>query len=223
MIRLRVICEGTTEAYFVERILIDSLSQHGVMPSATKLGPPGHKGGRVNWQRVRGHVTRLLLEDRHAFVTTFFDYFRMETDMPGYRDPGAVSTGQKKRSVEEGMRNKLLDADRGSAVCLRFIPYVQMHEFEGLLFSDPTRMANGMRRPEFADDFMKIRLGGATPEDINDSPQTAPSKRIESIFSGYGKTVHGPAAAEAVGLAAMRRECPFFHDWVSKLEALANS
>ena len=59
-----------------------------------------------------------------------------------------------------------------------FVPFVTMHEFEGPLFSRPEAMAVGMGVPELAQQFQDIRGLFPTPEHINGSPQTAPSKRI---------------------------------------------
>jgi len=61
-----------------------------------------------------------------------------------------------------------------------------------------------------ADQFKQIRDGFETPEHINDSPQTAPSKRIQELVPGYNKVLHGNVAALDVTLERMRQECPNF-------------
>lgn len=73
----------------------------------------------------------------------------------------------------------------------RFIPFIVMHEFEGLLFSDCERFGRGIGHPELAPQFQIIRDLFATPEEINDSPLTAPSKRIEALLPGYEKPLLG--------------------------------
>jgi hypothetical protein len=100
----------------------------------------------------------------------------------------------------------------------RFIPYVVMHEFEGLLFSDPARFANGIGKPALASQLQVIRDGFFTPEEINDSPETAPSKRVKQLYASYQKPLMGILAAEEIGLAAIRSECPLFDNWVKQLE-----
>ena len=45
-----------------------------------------------------------------------------------------------------------------------------MHEFEGLLFSDPGRFAGGIGRSDLEAELQAIRDGFTTPEEINDSP-----------------------------------------------------
>ena len=73
----------------------------------------------------------------------------------------------------------------------RFVPYVMMHEFEALLFSDCEQFGRGIGRPDLAASFQGIRDQFASPEEIDDSPETAPSKRVESLVAGYQKPLLG--------------------------------
>jgi hypothetical protein len=102
----------------------------------------------------------------------------------------------------------------------RFVPFVMMHEFEGLLFSDCRRFASGIGRPDLETAFQAIRDQFATPEEINDSPVTAPSRRVLQLIPGYEKPLLGPLAALEIGLERIRRECPHFRDWLARLEGL---
>jgi hypothetical protein len=95
-----------------------------------------------------------------------------------------------------------------------------LHEYEGLLFSDPAAFANGIDQPILANHLRAIRQGFPTPEDINDSPNTAPSKRVLHLCPSYSKVLDGTRAARTVGIDTMRRECPHFREWVERLEAL---
>lgn len=101
----------------------------------------------------------------------------------------------------------------------RFIPYVQLHEFEGLLFSD----IEVLRRNFMADeiDMLKIEKAvqlASSPEDINNGPNTAPSKRLEDAISGYNKVVYGVCLAEEIGLGTIRAKCRRFNHWIEMLE-----
>ena len=104
---------------------------------------------------------------------------------------------------------------------IRFVPYLQLHEYEGLLFSDPVEFAKGISLPSLAQPFERVRRDFQTPEDINDDVNTAPSKRVLRLYPSYRKPLDGTRAAKAVGIDTMRRECPHFRDWVERLEALA--
>jgi hypothetical protein len=93
-----------------------------------------------------------------------------------------------------------------------------MHEFEGLLFSDCPRFAESIGCPELAGQFQAIRNDFSSPEEINDSPLTAPSKRVESLVEGYEKPLLGVLAVLGIGLDVIRKECPHFNQWLTCLE-----
>lgn len=93
----------------------------------------------------------------------------------------------------------------------------QLHEFEALLFSDVDVLARILRcsPSDFISEFYP------NPEDINDHPCTAPSKRIARACPFYQKTLHGPLVALDIGLSRMLECCPHFASWVDKLCNLA--
>ena len=104
----------------------------------------------------------------------------------------------------------------------RVFVYVQRHEFEGLLFSgvEVFRTLPDISTQQVAD-LRSIRDGFTTPEDINDNPQTAPSRRIVGVVPGYRKRTYGPLLAQEIGLVGIRSQCPRFDAWVKRLESLA--
>lgn len=103
----------------------------------------------------------------------------------------------------------------------RLLPYVQRHEFEALVLAGLDAFK------DFVDDYvelknlelLKMELGDASPEDVNDGRMTAPSKRLEQIMD-YDKTFHGPLVTKITGLLKLREKCPRFNNWVTKLESL---
>jgi hypothetical protein len=101
----------------------------------------------------------------------------------------------------------------------RFIPYIQMYEYEALLFTRPEVIAEVVLRPDLAPKLAAIRKEFKTPEEINDSPKTAPSKRIEKLHPAYEKPLHGSVAAKRIGIDAMIPDCPHFKEWLEKLLA----
>ena len=76
----------------------------------------------------------------------------------------------------------------------------------------------GPNRPELAGGFQAIRDQFETPEHINDSPQTAPSKRVEALVAGYEKPLLGTLAILEIGLETIRSNCPHFNQWLTRLE-----
>jgi hypothetical protein len=87
-------------------------------------------------------------------------------------------------------------------------------------FSDCAAFSRGIGRSDLEVGFRKIRDDFTTPEEINDSPITAPSKRVESLVPGYEKPLLGVLAVLEIGLARIREECPHFDGWLKHLESL---
>ncbi len=125
---------------------------------------------------------------------------------------------EKARTVENALSIDLGQTMGNSFDEKQFIPYVMMHEFEALLFSDCDGFGRGIGHPELVPRFRQIRDQFANPEEIDDSPETAPSKRIVSIVPQYQKPLMGNLAALEIGLPAMRSECPHFDGWLKQLE-----
>src|SRR5260370_5075729 len=103
---------------------------------------------------------------------------------------------------------------------LRFVAFVVMHEFEGLLFSDCGAFSRAIGRPNIESKLRAIRDQFSTPEEINDSPETAPSKRVEAIVPEYEKPLFGALAVLEIGLARIRVECVHFDHCLKRLESL---
>ncbi|MDX2078739.1 MAG: DUF4276 family protein [bacterium] len=217
MKRVYVICEGFTEHDFVHELLIPHFSTRNIFLFPRLLGMDGHKGGRVNNQRVLDDIS-ILLNDSTAYCTTFFDFYGLPNSFFGKIDANSVQLPEEKAQKICLALKQAVKPDKAR----RFIPYIQMYEFEGLLFSDPQKLAKGVFQPQIAGKLQIIRDDKRfnTPEHINDSPFTAPSKRIQAIMDVYEKRTHGILAALEIGLPIMRQECPLFNAWLNQLEQL---
>lgn len=223
MKRVHIICEGQTEETFVNEVLAPHLARFEVYPAASLVGKPGHKGGHVTTSRMTYDIKRRLLDDGQAWCTTFFDFYGLDADFVG-NDAAAMKSGyaDKALEIESALLEHITNQTNENAV-RRFFPYIQMYEFEGLLFSDPAKLAAGLYVNHLAGDFAAVRNGFGTPEEINDSPVTAPSKRILSLMPVYEKPLYGSLAAIKIGLDVIRRECGRFDQWVTLLETLDES
>jgi len=227
MARLLVHVEGQTEETFVNRILAPHLYQQGyTLVRARLLGNARQRvrrGGIRSWISVRDDIVNHLKEDPSCLVTTMVDYYGLprsgDKAWPGRERAGALPFLQKAPTVHAALLADISVAMGGSFNAARFVPYVMMHEFEGLLFSDPNRFGEGIGRPDLAPRLRAIRAGFTSPEEINDSPITSPSKRVEALIPGYDKPLMGVLAAEKIGLQAIRAECPLFRQWLEHLEA----
>jgi hypothetical protein len=150
-----------------------------------------------------------------------FDYYGLPHDWPGRELARSQnSTSGKAEHVEAALLDAIAQGMGPVFDRNRFVPLVMMHEFEALLFSDPDRFAQEIGRNNLSAKFRAIREEFEGPEDINDSAETAPSKRIERLFPGYEKPLFGVLAAMGIGLSTIRRECPHFSSWLDRLEAL---
>lgn len=214
MNRLYVLTEGQTEETFVRELLVPKYAGKGLylMPIVASTSP-GHKGGIVSYAKVRPQIERLCKQDTHAFVTTMFDLYALPGDFPGKRDSKWTRCGSgndKASLVEQAMQDDIAQHN--------FIPYIQVHEFEALLFVQPECFSS------WADDRVVENLtairSNMEPEAINDHPNTAPSKRIVAQMPDYQKPFHGPLIADGIGLDAMRGSCPHFDRWLQQIEAL---
>lgn len=211
MIRVCIVCEGQTEVEFVKTCLAPYLlsSRVQAFPSLLQSPSGNHRGGRVTVERLVKFISHQYHQtDR---ITTLVDFY-------GFQDRNGRSRVQLESDIRQDIAAKTTGYDA------RYVlPYVQMHEFEGLLFADPQAFAwvedgwsdNANRALE------AVTSAFDSPEDINDSPETAPSKRILKIFpdGAYSKVEHGPLIAESIGVDAIRGKCPAFSEWIGKLQS----
>ena len=212
MKRLIIIVEGQTEQEFVKSILAPFLREKEIY-SVTAV--PIHKsgggrGGMSNYDHLKRNIMKFLQSEKDIVLTTFIDFFRIPTNMPGYADcmiGGVPHTDQVDR-LEGGLGDAINDQ--------RFIPYIQLHEFEALLFSSNKGfecfydITVYSKTKQIVDSF-------ANPEEINSSYQTAPSKRLLSIKPDYDKVLEGNLIAKEIGISSILGKCPRFNAWVENL------
>ena len=224
MTRLLVHVEGQTEGNFVNSILGTHLRTHGFSKvSARIMGNArqrSNRGGVRTWATVRKGIINHLKEDQRCITTTMVDYYGMPKTWPGRFQANNLAFPNNAKSVENALATDVCEKMGADFNPERFVPYVMMHEFEAILFSDCERFAKGIMKPELAPKFQAIRDEFRCPEEIDDSPETAPSKRIESLVPGYQKPLLGTLASLEIGLAAIRSECPHFHIWLARLEGV---
>jgi hypothetical protein len=219
MSRVIAVVEGLTEQTFVREVLGPWLWDAGrVEFVASPAGKPGKKGGNV-YAKVSRDIVNHLKNPYFDMVTTFFDFYGLPLKWPGREDANAKSHRNKPGCIEKAIHADIT-RQVGEEPTVRFKAYIQMHEFEALLFSVPAALAEVMRDEKSAATLARIRAGFETPEEINDSPQTAPSKRVERVFPFYKKPFHGVVAARRVTVEKMLEECPHFKEWVAWLRSL---
>jgi hypothetical protein len=220
--------EGITEETFTNEILAPHLVGSGFESvSARLIGNArlrSHRGGARAWSSVKQDIVRHLRSDQGAIATTMVDYYALPAsgpkEWPGRASANQKPFAQKAETVQSALLNDVVSEMGGNFDPQRFVPYVVMHEFEGLLFSDCDAFARGIGKKSLSHDFQEIRDEFDTPEEINDSPHTAPSKRVKLLLPSYDKPLFANVAALEIGLAKIREQCPQFGQWLTTLERL---
>lgn len=223
MIRLHVVVEGETEEGFISRVLAPHLAERDiyavvrcVRTSRGRRGGRGKSGGISSYARIRADIQEWLKEDRSSNVrlSTMLDMYALPGTFPGRRD---AALPQDPRAKAAFLERKLEESigDR------RFLPHIQLHEFEALLLADPQVLKNYFLKKD--GDITSLPVCAADPELVDEGFATAPSKRIIRAVPEYAraKASAGPDIAEIIGLDVLRRKCPHFGEWLSRLEALA--
>lgn len=226
MREVRVVCEGATEETFVRDVLRPAfLPLHLSLIGGQIPTSKGQKGGALSYDRVKLHLRNTLRQKGDSVVTTLFDLYQLDSRFPGYSE-------SKKQNALDLRLGVLTDAFHKDIVkhaeCRpeRFIPYIQPHEFEALLFSDVDTLVSVEAGWNHAGPALrKILAAAESPEHINNHENTKPAAHLERELKnpGYRKTRHGPIAAARIGLDRMEIECQFFAEWLAKLRALAPS
>ena len=197
MVRVGISVEGATEERFVKMVLAPYLATKQIYVTPISVG------GAINLDRIRFELKRMA--SSFSYVTTFYDFYGFQ---------GSVE-GETKASLELKIKEHA-----HPSIQAKLIPYVQMYEFEGLLFTSPEAIAMHLS----GDNLMSwaqavLNRFNDNPEDINDSTETAPSKRLIQK-TNYRKTTHGPNIAEEIGIKVLREKCGGFDEWLVRLEAL---
>lgn len=129
--------------------------------------------------------------------------------------------------VEQCILKAIAEEVGGSFDRRQLIPYVQVHEFEALLFADVTKLAEALapvsvRRPPpgLLGSLKQVVDAAGQAEAINDNYETCPSRQITNLVPAYRKPLHGPIVAGRIGLGAIRAACPHFGQWLGRLESL---
>lgn len=175
---LNIIVEGPTETEFVTQCLRPYFFSQGVFdirPIGIETSP-GFKGGDVRYARYKSHVQKILRGKEDLLVTSLIDYYRLRNDFPKFQEAQRIQNNiiQKVTFLEQACFEDINDD--------RFIPYIQLHEFEGLLF---TKMDGFNALPDLTQQGKKILektiQDFPNPELINEGANTAPSKRLKKF------------------------------------------
>jgi hypothetical protein len=226
---LVVFCEGQTEQGFCRQVLQPHLFPRG--DGTVHTLPVGEKdhhhlyglGRRTKYNGSRG-VRKFICntikqrQGKNVYFTTLFDLYALPDDFPGkatnHRNPAAPTPYVV-----------ALESAFGQDIGFhRFIPYLQLHEYETMLFAGPDAFRNSFENCEEAIQQLKeIAASVSCLEIINDGTTTAPSKRIIDLLPEYDgrKSSAGPDIAASIGVTTIRAKCPHVDAWLAQLEQIA--
>ncbi len=212
------IVEGKTEQVFVERVLAPYLGNKRIFITATQISKPGQKGGDVKFSRAEKDIGSFLKQRPDTYVTQFFDYYGLKEwpNLDAITNQSHTEIAQLLNSSALEQVNQKYGAYQAQN---RFIPYMAMHEFEALLFSDEAILAEALDVE--IEQIEAIIEACVEPEKINNSRETAPSKRLNQLKQSgkFKKTIEGIIIAEQIGVEKMRQRCPLFNEWLNQLES----
>lgn len=204
-----VICEGPTEVEFC-KLLYDYLgySQYRIEPRNIK--------GNCNWQRIKDFIEKSLKSQSDAIVTTMIDYYGLKgTTFPKWEESLKISDKRKRIDFLE----KQMCDDIEISLQKRFIPYLQLHEFEALLFNNLKSFEQIFNKEEYDETKLeKIISQFPDPEMINDKKETSPSHRLKEIVKGYDKITHGKNLVQSIGVQNIYTKNKHFREWIDKLQ-----
>ena len=212
MKNLYIYCEGFTEESFVNSILYPYLMNAEIYVSpivcvTKRTGTSKFKGGISSYKKIRDELLILCKQHKNEAVTTMFDYYGLPGNTPGFADASG------------DFYNKVLQIERAVEADIRMPNLffsLTVHEFEGLLFSD-TSAFGAISDSKTIAKLQAVRDKFASPEHINNSVDTAPSKRLIKLIPGYAKTGYGTILSGRIGIEAMLSECQHFREWISKI------
>jgi hypothetical protein len=223
--KVLILVEGQTEEKFVKKLLGPHLQAFGVylvvILLTTKRVKNGanFKGGIISYAKIKQNLYQLFHDSSAQAVTTLFDYYGLPNDFPGLKSIQKLDCYQQAEHVEAAFKEDINES--------RLIPYLQLHEFEGLLFSSPVTIATPFEEEktgkyrQLVKALQNIRQDFRTPEEINNRPETCPHRRLKQLIPSYRKVFHGVIIASKIGLEKIREECPHFNHWVTQLESLS--
>lgn len=217
-----ILTEGQCEETFIRDVVAPAFHYSDIFIESRCIPTSKNsKGGAVTFDRFMFSARNTLRQRQDTYVSTMLDLYGLDTDFPDFHTALSCPDIYRKAVVlEQGLAREVI----AKTACRpeRFIPYIQPYEFEGLLFSDVEILCR--QEPNWAAyscNLQSIRAEFETPEHINNSYETKPSKRLETCLKPpYKKTRHGPLAAKNITLSVIERECRHFHSWMEKLRNL---
>ena len=216
MKRLVVIAEGETEESFVKNILIPYFNSLGFCNYIQCFKTKHSNGGLSKYSYIKQDIIQTIYE-ADVIVTTMLDFYRLPSDFPGFKQFDTLPHSRQVEAIENQMKIDIEQTQNRQFD--NFIPYIQLHEFEALIFSSIAGIDALFERSEV--DYRGLQDvidKHPNPEDINNGPDTAPSARLKKLIRGYDKVVYGVNIIQETGIDTVLSMCPRFKEWIEKIK-----
>lgn len=214
MKRIVFIVEGDTEIQFVENQIIPYLQEkcgYHIPMNAQKITTnkkKNCKGGNVGIAYLRNEI-RKIAASGDTFITTLLDFFRLPNDFPNYTTDKTRVT-----EIEQGLTDAMTDIVSHNL----FLPYIQLHEVEALMFIKVDGFELLIEEDRQRQELQDIIAQYPNPEDINGGRATAPSKRLEKIFPKYKKVSDSECVFGEISIDEIRNKCHRFNSWLENIQ-----
>lgn len=207
-----ILYEGQTEEAFINEVLCPYFANlmifiNPIICTTKRTTAKKFKGGVSDYNKIKNELVILCKQHKNEIVTTMFDYYAMPSNTPNIAC-SEVDIYKRMELIEEA-----INKDIGLSNCFFNL---MLHEFEGMLFSSPDAFIK-ITDQKTVEKIQKIRDEAISPEHINNSPATAPSKRLEALIPNYAKVKNGALLSKDIGIDTLLRECKHFADWVEKI------
>ncbi len=219
-IEIMVLVEGKTEEIFVNDLLRPYMARKKIYLYPTQISKPGQKGGDVRFSRAKKDIRMHLKQRPDTYVTTFIDFYGTK-EWPGLDSVRSGATPSEiAQTINEATKTEVVNLFADWRADERFIPYVAVHEFEAMLFSDVDLLSARLNVNK--EQVEKVLAEYGEPEAVNNNPETAPSKRLNawSTNGKFAKTTTGIVLARQIGIPKIRERCPLFDNWLTSIESI---
>ncbi len=213
MKNLYIYCEGQTEESFINEILAPYFANimifvTPIICTTKRTATKKYTGGVQDYNKIKTELIIISKQHKQEYVTTMFDYYAMPANTP--------NINCLERDIYKRMEliEAAINQDIGQSNC--FFNFM-LHEFEGILFSEPEAFAE-IADGQTVEEIQQIRNEALSPEHINNSPETAPSKRLEALIPNYAKVKNGTLLSKNIGIDKILSECRHFRNWIEKIK-----
>lgn len=217
---LNILAEGQAERTFAQDTLAPYFEPIGIKIDSRCVitsRKKHKKGGIISYEQAKNDLIRWIAEEkkRQPFFTTMFDLYALPKDFPKFEESLKINDPYNRVEFLESAFATDINHSK-------FIPYIQLHEFEALLLANPELLLleyiDAKKQVEKLKEI--VAKYDNNPEKVNTGNTTAPSKRIIELIPRYkgNKVSVGSVLAGIEGIDIQQERCKHFSDWINKIK-----